>query len=284
MKPKTKQPTQIRRTAKQQDAVAAQEDAQEAAESRPANQVMVKPVVNTVQILRYLSQAGSPARAVDIARHLAINPSTCFNILRTLAAENVVDFDKLSKTYSVGLGLAMLVENMVTQGQRLQLARPPMLQFATRFAVTATLWRRIGPDRIVLVCTETSPADLRIDMAPGQRLPILMGASGRLFASRMNIDDTELRAIFEETRWARPLSFETYRDEVALCLKRGWAVDDGHFSAGIMVIAAPVLDRSGELAFTVSAIMFRGQYDAKGIATVGASIGRLGEELSDILF
>ena len=80
--------------------------------------VIVKPVVNAVRILRHLAHTGAPERAADIARHLSINPSTCFNILRTLVAEDVVDFNGLSKTYSAGLGLARLVEQLVTQGQR----------------------------------------------------------------------------------------------------------------------------------------------------------------------
>ena len=71
--------------------------------------VTVKPVVNAVRILRYLTHTGAPERAADIARHLSINPSTCFNILRTLVAEDVVDFNGRSKTYSAGLGLARLL-------------------------------------------------------------------------------------------------------------------------------------------------------------------------------
>ena len=84
--------------------------------------VTVKPVVNAIRILRLLSQAGRPERAVDIARQLDINPSTCFNILRTLAAEDMVEFNAMSKRYSAGLGLARLVEQFVTQGQKIQLA------------------------------------------------------------------------------------------------------------------------------------------------------------------
>lgn len=110
-----------------------------------ANAVTVKPVSNAIRILRYLTQTGAPERAADIARHLSINSSTCFNILRTLVAEDVVDFNALSKTYSAGLGLARLVEQLVTQGQRLQLAAPPMQDLAAEFGVTVTLWRRLGP-------------------------------------------------------------------------------------------------------------------------------------------
>jgi DNA-binding IclR family transcriptional regulator len=80
-------------------------------------------------------------------------------------AEEIVEFDRRSKTYPAGLGLAKLVGNMVTEGQRLEAARPLMQEFAARFGVTVTLWRRMGADRIVLVSSETSPADLRIDMA-----------------------------------------------------------------------------------------------------------------------
>ncbi|MCT9980843.1 helix-turn-helix domain-containing protein, partial [Acinetobacter sp. I-MWF] len=86
--------------------------------------VTVKPVSNAIRILRYLSQVGTPERSVDIARQLAINPSTCFNILRTLVQEDVVDFSAMSKRYSVGLGLARLVEQQVTQGHRVQMAKP----------------------------------------------------------------------------------------------------------------------------------------------------------------
>ena len=109
----------------------ARRSADPAPKSRGATSaVTVKPVANAIRILRYLTQTGAPERAADIARHLSINPSTCFNILRTLVAEDVVDFNALSKTYSAGLGLARLVEQLVTQGQRLQLAAPLMQDLA----------------------------------------------------------------------------------------------------------------------------------------------------------
>jgi len=246
--------------------------------------VTVKPVVNAVRILRYLTHTGAPERAADIARHLSINPSTCFNILRTLVAEDVVDFNELSKTYSAGLGLARLVEQLVTQGQRLQMALPPMRALAAQFGVTVTLWRRMGVDRIVLVHSESSPTDLHIDMPAGQRLPMLMGASGRLFVGRMGLSDEELRDEFEKLRWARPLSFETYQREMNRGRRRGWAVDDGYFAAGVLAIAAPVTDPSDNIAFTVSAVMIRGQRDEAQIETLGEALRDLGHRLRSALF
>ena len=247
--------------------------------------VTVKPVVNAIRILRFLTASGSPERAADIARELELNPSTCFNTLRTLAAEEMVDFDPLSKTYTTGLGLAKLVENLVTQGQRLEVLRPLMQEFAASHHVTVTLWRRMGNDRIVLVSSESSPGDLRIDMAIGQRLPMLMGASGRLFAAPLLVHDPAgLRAAFDKVRWRRPLDFEQYRQQVATAIECGWSVDDGYFSPGILAVAAPVLDRSGAICYAVSAVTFRGQFAADGIDKLGGAIHKLAGKVGNMLF
>ena len=252
--------------------------------SRTTGGVIVKPVVNAVRILRYLTHKGAPERAADIARHLGINPSTCFNILRTLVAEDVVDFNALSKTYSAGLGLARLVEQLVTQGQRLQMALPAMRELAARFGVTVTLWRRMGVDRIVLVSSVASPTALRIDMPAGQRLPLLMGASGRLFVGELGWSEAQARAEFEPIRWSRSISFDTYWREVNRAKKRGWAADDGYFSNGILAVAAPVRDPAGSVAFTISAGMIRGHLDDAGVDTLGDALRDAGAELAKALF
>ena len=246
--------------------------------------VTVKPVANAVRILRYLTHTGAPERAADIARHLSINPSTCFNILRTLVTEDVVDFNALSKTYSAGLGLARLVEQLVTQGQRLQLASPLMHDLAAEFGATVTLWRRLGTDRIVLVSSESSPTDLHIDMPAGQRLPILMGASGRLFAARLGLTDVQLREEFEQLRWARPISLETYVREVNRARRRGWASDDGYFATGVLAIAAPVCDQTGNIAFTVSTVMIRGDRAESQVEELGEAVRDLAHRLESVLF
>ncbi len=246
--------------------------------------VTVKPVVNAIRILRLLSQAGGPERAVDIARQLDINPSTCFNILRTLAAEDMVEFNAMSKRYSAGLGLARLVEQFVTQGQKIQLAKPLLESFAAKVRVTVTLWRRIGNDRIVIVSSAACPTDVRIDMSEGQRLPIMMGASGRLFASQLNLESESSREIFEKIRWGAPLSYDDYKRQVSDASQRGWALDDGYFSIGILAVAAPVFSPSNSIEFTVSAVMFRGQRDEAGIAELGSMVGCLCRGLESVLF
>src|ERR1700739_459902 len=100
---------------------------------------IVKPVANAIRILRHLTSTGTPPRPPQVARALSINPSTCFNILRTLVSEGVVEFDPLAKTYRPGVGILNLVDQTLNEGQRLERARPLLHDLADRFSVTATL-------------------------------------------------------------------------------------------------------------------------------------------------
>ncbi len=270
----------IRRTNNQNAGPAAEKN------DRPAldKMVVVKPVSNAIRILRYLSELGSPARAINIARNLSINASTCFNILRTLVLEGIVDFDPLSKTYTTGIGLTRLVENLLTEGQRIAAVIPHMRDVAAEFSVTVTLWKRHGPDRIVLVKSEASPTNLRIEMAEGQQLPVLMGSTGRVIAPHLGLNNKQLRALFRTTRWQRPLSFEKYWEQVECAGKKGFAVDEGYFARGIRTMAAPVYDRAGSVTFTLVAVMVAGQHEEKTVEKLGAALKEQASKLTNLLF
>lgn len=250
--------------------------------SAKGNSVIVRPVVNAVRIIRLLSESGAAERAVDIARKLSINPSTCFNILRTLLTEEMVTFDEIGKTYSIGPGIARLARHQIVQQRSAELARQIMQEFAARYRVTVSIWHYISPDRIEVTSLETAPKGLRIEIPMGHRVPVLMGASGRLFAKNLGASEDCLRKMYQEIRWARPLSLETYLEQVMEADRRGWAVDDGYFSAGIMTIAAPVNEPSGKIAFTVSAVFFRGQYTGKKIDEIGTAVRDLAQSLQGL--
>jgi DNA-binding MarR family transcriptional regulator len=154
----------------------------------PARKVKnaVKPVANAIRILKFLAQTGKPTTVTQIAREFAINTSTCFNILRTLVGEDMIDFSELSKTYTVGLGTVKLVEKTLSDGERMAAAMPHLAEIADHFAVNVTVWKRMAMERIILVATQETSRYPRIHMKPGQRLPLLMGASRplRIFAGR----------------------------------------------------------------------------------------------------
>jgi DNA-binding IclR family transcriptional regulator len=244
----------------------------------------VKPVSKAFQILRLLSENGAPMRAVNVARALEMHNSTCFNILRTMVAEGVLDFNAGTKTYGIGLGLVKLVGSTLADGKRISAVKPVLHDIAQRYRVTATLWRRVLPDRIVLVAVEHSPGDFRVHMGEGQRLPMLMGATGRLIAAFCDLPKEDVESDFKKLRWGRPLSFEAYWRGVRQAKKNGWAVDDGDMSQGVLIIDAPVFNREGVLTYSLSTVMFRGQQDDAGIAKVGKDLVARARQITDLLF
>ena len=240
----------------------------------------VKPVSNAINVLRHLSSSRQPATVTQLARELAINPSTCFNILRTLAWEELLDFDERSKSYSIGLGLLRLAEGSLTETERLALLKPKLNEVAERYSVTLLLWRKVGDDRMLLVWVENSSANLQIHLRTGQRLPLLIGATGRVVASRLGLTKGALREKFRSLRWARRIAFEEYWREVQTAAARGWATDEGYFATGTTTVAAPVFDRSGAVSHSLVAIMFRDQHDAATIERIAQDLIRLAPQVS----
>lgn len=251
-------------------------------ERRPTG-IVVRPVVNAVAILRHLADTPGPHTATTVSRALSINPSTCFNILRTLLGERVIDFDPVTKSYSAGHGLAKLARNL-PQDAGLQAARPLLRQLADTYHLTVCLWQRVDPDRIVAVLVEPIASDFRVHCRVGQRLPLLMGSAGRALGPYLGLDEAALKRAFSELRWARPISFDSYWAEMEDARALGYAIDDGHFASGLVTISAPVLDRGSIARYAVTSLAFRSEFDAEARKALGEDLASLSRELHDILF
>jgi len=243
----------------------------------------VKPVSNAFSIVRFLTGSHASATVTQIARQLSLNPSTCFNILRTLVWEGLVDFDERTKSYSVGVGLVQLAQGAVSESSRIAAVKPRMHEIANRYRVTLLLWRRLGTDRMVLVLVENSSADMQIHVRIGQRLPFLLGATGRAVAAHLGLTKQQLKEKFRTLRWSRRVAFEEYWRDVQAAAAQGWAVDNENFASGVTTVAAPVFDRHGEVSHSIVAIMFRGQHDPSAVKRIAQDLISLSNELRSAL-
>src|SRR3546814_11551882 len=100
---------------------------------------VVGAVVNAAAILRHLGASEEPQGVTAIAQALSLSASSCFNILRTLAAEDLVGFDSRRKLYSLGLGLYDIARKPLTRVEPLALARTPLPNRAHRSSLTRSL-------------------------------------------------------------------------------------------------------------------------------------------------
>lgn len=248
-----------------------------------SRQVIVKPVENAIRILRLLGNSGRPSTVTIIARELGINMSTCFNILKTLVATNVLDFDPDTKTYAISAGAVGLANGAILTGGVAGEMQRRMEEVAHRFGITVGLWRRVGEDRVLLVWLVESPTAVRIMLRLGQRLPLLIGASGRVMCAFSRFSEEEIEHRFASLRWHTPMALNQYRAEVAQARKQGYAIDNGIFIRGALGIAAPIFERDGSVRSIISSTSFVGQHEPGDVKLIAGEIKRLGADLTRLL-
>jgi DNA-binding IclR family transcriptional regulator len=238
-------------------------------------------VVHALNILRHLAATDTAHGVSAIARHVGISPSSCFNLLKTLAAEGMVAFDTATKTYRLGNGVDAIAR--ARPDDPVERMAPGMAALAAANGTACGLWRVTPTDRLVLVHFADSETATRIHMTVGQRLPMLIGAMGRCVAAHSGLDDDALARGFAALRWARPPTFARYCREVARARRLGWALDDGDFLHGVTTVAAPVVDAAGTVRYCVANTLFHGQSDEAGLRRLGEATARFAGDGSQMI-
>lgn len=238
----------------------------------------VRSVSQAFAILRLLSSHPSGLTLSEIARDLALSPSSCLNLLRTLVAEGMVERGGGAKLYRAASDWARLDFARGALEQVIAATRPALGAFAQTHETTMGLWHAVTNDRLELVALAESGAATRILMVIGQRQPIGGGATGRALAASEGISSAELRRRYDAVRWQSPLSFADYAQQVERAGAAGYALDDGHGHAGICSIGCR-LAVSSRARFCISASIFANSRDSAGLARLGEALAGLAATL-----
>ena len=243
-------------------------------------------VLNALEILRYLGAQRAAVPGAQVARSLKLNPSTCFNILKTLVAERLVHFDEAGKTYRLGVGMVELAGNALEQVGSLRQIHPELERLAAAWRMSMTAWLRVSDTRVMLVDRAQASSTIQIHMRIGHRLPLLVGALGRCMAAHAGLPDEELKRQYAEIRQDHPVPFEQFLKEVAEVRETGFAVDRDGFERGITTVSSVVLDADGYPYLAISAIGLTAQCASETVASIGAELRdttrRLGATLAGV--
>jgi len=245
-----------------------------------------KPVgalVAGLRVMRYINAADRPLGVSKVARDLGLNPSTCFNLLRTLVRERLAVFDPATKTYGPGIGLVELAAGAIDRVSPVAIIRPYLRRVADAHDVTTMFWQRSSESRVVLVATAESRAAVRVQMSVGHRLPVLIGALGRCVAAYEGYSREVLRDKLKDIRWDNPPSFADYWQECQAVHARGYAVDRGHFYDGVMTIAVALRGPDGKAIMALSGVGLMAQIDPKRVAAVGKDLVKAAGEIAQAI-
>ena len=234
-------------------------------------------VVSAIAILRHLSTT-TPQGVNAIARSLSLNPSTCFNILKTLSSEGFLEFDPQSKTYRL-TPPAWISQSGAGMAAWTAWIREELKERASQHEGTCGLWQ-LCADRLVLLEVADSPLDTRIHLAAGQRLPRYVGAMGRCIAARDELSLDDVTAVLPRLRWQDPPAPRAYWNDIRKVGEQGWAIDAGNLIRGVTTVASGIVNREGRILFCLSCSLFDGQLRDSDLPRLGNSIAALARQAS----
>lgn len=244
---------------------------------------VVPAVVQAVEVLRCLAAADRGMSVTAMARATGISQSSCFNLLRTLTSQHLVNFDDDSKLYTLGLGVVELASRLLSHSQQ-EMIWPELERISRAYGALLALWQIGDDERMVLIDRIYSDAPLRIEIRIGQRVPSFAGAVGRCVAAASRVPPDQLRVRFKKLIWQSPITFEEYAKQVERAAQDGFAVDDGQYFKGVSVVGTAIVDAEGQPRQGIGALTIAGQLSKDELRSLGQTLHATAQLLGRIWY
>ena len=193
-------------------------------------------------ILRAISQSSQGLRISEISNMLDISKSTVHGITAALEDQGAINRDCVSKRYTIGITLMELGKAAYERIDFKNIARPIMEELMEQCQESVFLGIRNG-DRVTVIDIVESRKDFKITSPIGTALPLLAGATGKLFLSIMEPKDLQKYlgsnplVRFTANTITDP---EQYARELEKVREAGFATDDEEYISGVRAVAAPI--------------------------------------------
>lgn len=199
-------------------------------------------VKKAFQILQLIARQDKRMTISDLSRELGIGKSTVHGILHALRKAGAVARDDRTRCYSLGLALFELGRKAYGRIDLKDIARPFMEDLMRTTRQSVFLGIR-ADDHVLILDLVESTQDLKITAPIGAKLPLLIGAVGKIFIAGM--EDGEAAQFVRSASLRRDTDRsitnpECYLDETRRAREAGYALDDGEYIQGVRAVAAPV--------------------------------------------
>ena len=193
-------------------------------------------------ILNAISKSSQGLRISEIANSLDISKSTVHGITAALEDQGAIIRDSVSKRYTIGITLMELGKAVYERIDFKNLARPIMEELMEQCQESVFLGIRNG-DSVTVIDIVESRKDFKISSPIGTTLPLLAGAIGKLFLSRMEPTDSQKYLQSNPLVRFTPNTITDpvlYAKELEKARNNGFATDDEEYISGVRAVAAPV--------------------------------------------
>jgi DNA-binding IclR family transcriptional regulator len=238
----------------------------------------VPAVLHAVSILNYLRNGGNrPTTMMEIARALGMNNSTCFNILRTLARERMLEYDSDTRRYTLGSGLVELATMVDDHGQLLNAALMHSERVAAEVRECCLVVRKANDDSFLVVGKADGPGSLKLTASVGDRLPPYGAVLSKAYFAWCDEDEVD-RMLAHHGLPARTESsitgYAKFKQELDRTRRRGYATSIGEYYDEYNGVGVPVLNAEGRPALLLIVTGLGSRIQPRVMPFVGARLRR----------
>ncbi len=237
-------------------------------------------------ILEYVARIGKPLTPIEISEALSLPKPTAYRLIDTLERMGYLTREGNARRIVTGQRLTDLAFSVLRAAVR----------HGPRRQILDTLVQEVGEtgnigtiDRNEIVYLDRVEADhwpLRLQFNIGSRVPLYCSAMGKLFLALM--PETESSTLIEQLALTR-YTPNTITDRTALeaelaeIRERRISLDREEYIAGVVCIAAPIFDRSGNIQAAVAVQGPSARMPVERALTHRTALTRAASQLSESL-
>jgi IclR family KDG regulon transcriptional repressor len=220
-------------------------------------------------ILNAISKSSRGMKLGEIASKLGISKSTVHGIAAALEDQGAIIRDSASKKYTIGITLIELGKAAYEKIDFKDIARPFLEELMEQCQESVFLGVRNGNNTTVIDIVE-SRKDFKITSPIGTALPLLAGATGKIFLSLM--EPEELQQYLHANPLVRYtpntiIDTDQYAKELENVRKGGIAFDDEEYISGVRAVVAPI-KQYGPYVPALWVVGFKASMSDKKIQTI----------------
>jgi DNA-binding IclR family transcriptional regulator len=203
-------------------------------------------VKKAFKILQTISDSPTGLGVSELSKRLDMGKSTVHGITMGLEALGVLVRDPIQKKFSLGYTLLELSRRSYARIELRDVARDAVERLMEKVGETVFLGIMNG-DHVTILDVVESHNEMKITSPPGTRLPLLAGATGKVFLSQ--VEEKKAKEIVQKMGLVRftsksILDQKKFLKEVEETKKKGYAIDDEEYMLGVRAIAAPIQTKS----------------------------------------
>lgn len=197
-----------------------------------------------LEVFAELQRAERPQRLSDLARTCGMSLPTTLRILRVLQDFGMVS--QTDKSYRIGPAVLPAARSYLENDPLVVAARPVLQQVASQTGQTASLYTRLGFERI-LVARVDGESPLRYDLPLGKRLPLTVGAAGKILVASASEEELQ-QVVAAAIAAGHESSAFTVKELRGRLPEAGvdYAYSEDERATGVLSVAVAVPNRSGQ--------------------------------------